>query len=145
MSRRVIVSSLALLAGLVVLWAWAPGAVQADRKPNNSKPDPNNTEDGGQDGKRPQCAGDTPTQSDGNTGFVEVPSKDKYVAFIPRDYDKDGDKKYPVILFLHGHGAEGKDGWLPTKTGLGPAILEMEDDFEFIVLFPQARKRWHAF
>jgi predicted peptidase len=140
MSRRAIVSSLALVAGLVALWAWAPGAVRGDREPK----DP----DGGGADKKPACLGEIqkPGVSDSKTGFVEVPyGDDKYVAFIPHDYDPEADTKYPVILFLHGKGAEGKDGWAPTKTGLGPAILQRETDdkpFPFLVVFPQARSPW---
>jgi predicted peptidase len=49
-----------------------------------------------------------------------------------------------VILFLHGHGLEGDDGWRPTTIGLGPAIKAREDSFPFIVVFPQSRERWAA-
>lgn len=79
------------------------------------------------------------------TGFVEHVytgpngGKFKYVVFIPHDYKKDGDKTYPVILFLHGVGENGTDGWAPTKVGIGPMVQANEKTFPFIVAFPQSR------
>jgi predicted peptidase len=123
MLRRVRISGGALLAGLLVLWAYAPGALVGEVvKPARPK----------------------------KTGFIERTYADedgeyKYVVFIPHDsYTQDGDKQYPVILFLHGHGLEGTDGWKPTHVGLGPAIRADEKAFDFIAVFPQSRERWEA-
>ncbi len=76
-------------------------------------------------------------------------SKSKYVLFIPHDYS--GDKKLPLILFLHGAGETGHDGQKQVQVGLGPAIKKREKAFPFIAIFPQAssgetpvRKRWWA-
>ena len=67
----------------------------------------------------------------------------KYVLFVPHAYR--GDKPYPLILFLHGLGESGTDGWRPTQVGLGPAIRQREASFPFLVIFPQSQKRtWLA-
>jgi predicted peptidase len=63
----------------------------------------------------------------------------RYVLFVPHDYVPD--KPLPVILFLHGSGEAGTDGWRPTHVGLGPAIWAREASFPFLVVFPQAQDR----
>jgi predicted peptidase len=88
------------------------------------------------------------------TGFLDRTIKDadgkeaKYVLFVPDDYKANGDKAYPVILFLHGSGETGEDGKKQVGTGLGPAIRKQEEagkHFPFFAVFPQAHKRpWSA-
>jgi len=75
-----------------------------------------------------------------STGFLAKTFKDdlgthKYAVFIPHGYTPE--KKWPVILFLHGAGERGKDGILQTQYGLGPLIQLREPTFPFIVVFPQ--------
>jgi predicted peptidase len=70
----------------------------------------------------------------------------KYVLFVPHKYD--GEKEYPLILFLHGAGEKGDDGESPVRQGIGNAIKfkGKEKDFPFFVIFPQAAKNgsWKA-
>jgi predicted peptidase len=67
----------------------------------------------------------------------------KYIVFVPKDYH--GDKEYPVILFLHGAGESGTDGKKQAAVGLGKAIRDRNEDFPFIVVFPQSQKGgWKA-
>jgi predicted peptidase len=67
----------------------------------------------------------------------------KYVLFVPHDYQ--GDKPYPLILFLHGLGESGSDGRRQVTVGLGPAIKKQEKTFGFITVFPQSQRRtWKA-
>ncbi|MCA9007217.1 MAG: hypothetical protein KDA70_18240, partial [Planctomycetaceae bacterium] len=78
------------------------------------------------------------------TGFVNAVYKDdqgehRYVVFVPKNYNPE--KKYPVILFLHGAGERGNDGLKPIQVGLGPVIKQQEDSFPFVVVFPQAEIR----
>ncbi len=47
------------------------------------------------------------------------------------------DKKWPVILYLHGAGERGTDGVLQTTVGLGPYVKERAATFPFFVVFPQ--------
>lgn len=75
------------------------------------------------------------------TGFVNAIYKDdtgehRYVVFVPKSYSPE--KKYPVVLFLHGAGERGKDGLKQTQVGLGPIVKKQADSFPFIVVFPQA-------
>mgnify|MGYP002478155563 FL=1 len=72
----------------------------------------------------------------------------RYSIYIPPDYSPD--KSWPVVLFLHGAGQAGTDGFAPTRTGLGKAIRNRDKPFPAIVVFPQAQKRerdilstWH--
>lgn len=59
----------------------------------------------------------------------------KYVVFIPEAYKPD--KKWPVIMFLHGAGERGSDGRSQTAIGLGPMVKARARTFPFIVVFPQ--------
>lgn len=67
---------------------------------------------------------------------------DKYGVYVPEGYD--GDRKFPVVLFLHGSGERGEDGVLPMQVGLGPIIAGRPGDFPAIAVFPQARETWAA-
>src|SRR4051812_41641538 len=40
-----------------------------------------------------------------------------YLLALPTGYDAASDKKWPVILFLHGSGERGTDPWLVAKHG----------------------------
>lgn len=61
-----------------------------------------------------------------------------YQVFVPRNWNKS--EKWPVILFLHGHGESGDDGLLQTGEGIGNAIRAGVERFPFLVVFPQCRK-----
>ncbi len=65
-----------------------------------------------------------------------------YSVFLPTDYD--GQRSYPVVLFLHGSGERGTDGKTQAQTGLGAIIAGRPDDFPVIAVFPQAQKTWAA-
>jgi predicted peptidase len=85
-----------------------------------------------------------PTMPTG-TGFQLLTSKGaagehKYSVFIPRDYKPT--VKYPAIVFLHGIGESGGDGWGCTTVGLGPAVAQRNGNFPFIVIFPQTGMDW---
>ncbi len=66
----------------------------------------------------------------------------KYTIYLPEGYDSN--RKYPVILFLHGAGERGDDGAVCAQVGLGPAILAHPERFPCIAVFPQARRTWEA-
>ena len=53
----------------------------------------------------------------------------------------------PVILFLHGAGESGSDGFAQTTVGIGPAIERGPARFPAVVVFPQASRGygWRAF
>jgi predicted peptidase len=70
----------------------------------------------------------------GGTGTTEVTVR--YLLFFPKAYDQDAERKWPLILFLHGSGEAGSDLNLVTKAGL-PALLLEQPDFPFVVVAPQ--------
>lgn len=59
-----------------------------------------------------------------------------YLLYVPRAAAAQPDKKWPLILFLHGAGERGSDVWLVAKHG-PPKIVREQPDFPFIVVSPQ--------
>jgi len=80
----------------------------------------------------------------------QVPVKLDYLLYLPADYGKDKDKKFPLIMFLHGSGESGSDV-NKVKTHGPPKLLARNADSpvkQFIVVSPQcpaARQGWNAF
>ena len=76
------------------------------------------------------------------TGFLDsvvmVQGKQfRYQVFVPREYSKE--KRWPIILALHGGGEYGSDGMKQTNVGLAPSIRRNAERFPAIVIFPQAK------
>ncbi len=61
-----------------------------------------------------------------------------YLLFLPKDYGTD-DRKWPVMLFLHGAGERGDDLKLVKLHG-PPKLVESQPNFPFIVVSPQCPK-----
>jgi predicted peptidase len=59
-----------------------------------------------------------------------------YLFYLPESYGKDLEKKWPLILFLHGMGERGDDLELLKKHPL-PKTLDQQKDFPCIVVSPQ--------
>lgn len=59
-----------------------------------------------------------------------------YLLYLPKDYGKEPQKKWPLILFLHGAGERGDNLELVKKHGI-PKIVEKKKDFPFIAVSPQ--------
>lgn len=59
----------------------------------------------------------------------------RYSIFVPPDYDPE--KKWPVVLFLHGSGERGRDGLLQTEIGIGRALRRNYRRIPAIVVMPQ--------
>lgn len=77
------------------------------------------------------------------TGFLDrtvtvAGTEYKYQVFVPDDWTKN--KKWPVILFLHGAGERGDDGLIQTEVGIGAAIRRYRDRFPAVIVMPQCRK-----
>jgi predicted peptidase len=77
------------------------------------------------------------------TGFLDrtvtvANTKYKYQVFVPDNWMPN--KKWPVILFLHGVGERGDDGLAQTDIGIGSAIRMNRSKFPAIVVMPQCRK-----
>jgi poly(3-hydroxybutyrate) depolymerase len=83
-------------------------------------------------------------RADDERGFIDRVFRDfsgehHYVVFIPHDYTPD--RRWPVILFLHGAGERGTDGRAQVEVGLGRAVRARERSFPFIAVFPQCEDR----
>lgn len=67
----------------------------------------------------------------------------RYACYVP-----DGERPaagWPLVVFLHGMGECGTDGWLQTEVGLGSAIRRAPQRWPAVVLFPQKpdkNKQW---
>jgi predicted peptidase len=80
------------------------------------------------------------------TGFinakVEADGKSMpYVVWVPRSYTDR--QEWPVILFLHGAGERGEDGFAQVRQGIGEQVWEHPERFPCLVVMPQApRSGW---
>lgn len=64
-----------------------------------------------------------------------------YCVYVPPQYTPE--RAWPVILFLHGSGERGRDGFLQTDVGIARAIRRNHRLCPAIVVMPQCRtKRW---
>ena len=60
----------------------------------------------------------------------------QYNIYYPASYGAEPEKKWPLILFLHGAGERGNNLELLKRQGL-PHYLEGKKDFPFVVAYPQ--------
>ncbi len=68
-----------------------------------------------------------------------------YLLFLPKDYYSEPEKKFPMILFLHGAGERGDNLELLKLHGI-PKIVEKNEDFPFIAVSPQCpAESWWTF
>ncbi|HUM06858.1 MAG TPA: prolyl oligopeptidase family serine peptidase [Terriglobales bacterium] len=67
----------------------------------------------------------------------------RYQVYVPVDFATQ--KKWPVILFLHGSGERGSDGLVQTDIGIGHAIRSRRGKAPFVVVMPQCgeNKNWN--
>jgi predicted peptidase len=66
----------------------------------------------------------------------------RYQVYVPADHS--ATRVWPVVINLHGNGAQGPDGLLPTLRGMADEIRRNRSRFPAVVVFPQAEmgKRW---
>ena len=67
---------------------------------------------------------------------VTVTRKANYLLYLPKRYGEDPQKKWPVILFLHGSGERGADINLVKLHG-PPKVIEQGRELPFVVVSPQ--------
>jgi len=73
--------------------------------------------------------------------FSKTVSADvNYLLFLPKGYDEKAEKRWPMILFLHGAGERGTDIWKVAVHG-PPKNVATHPDFPFIVVSPQCPER----
>ena len=63
--------------------------------------------------------------------------KADYLLYLPKDYGKEADKKWPVLFFLHGSGESGADVEKVKAHG-PPKLIAAGKEFPFIVVSPQS-------
>jgi predicted peptidase len=65
-----------------------------------------------------------------------------YVVYVPRDFTPD--RKWPVVLFLHGAGERGSDGLKQSHVGLGAALRFHSERYPALAVMPQCAggDRW---
>lgn len=69
--------------------------------------------------------------------FIQGQDTLNYRILYPKGFSKD--KKYPLVLFLHGAGERGSDNESQLTHG-GKLFLEKSEEFPAIIIFPQAPK-----
>jgi predicted peptidase len=71
-------------------------------------------------------------------GTVTREAQIKYLLFLPEGYNGNTDKRWPLIMYLHGGSRRGTDIEKLREPGYGlPALVEKNKSFPFIVLSPQ--------
>lgn len=65
----------------------------------------------------------------------------QYLLHLPEQYEASSDKKWPVLLFLHGAGERGDD--LDKVKVHGPPKLADHADLPFIIIAPQCQEHSH--
>lgn len=65
--------------------------------------------------------------------------RSRYVVYVPPGYTPA--QRWPLVVFLHGAGECGTDGWKQVGVGLGPAIMADAGRWPFVALFPQKPTR----
>lgn len=63
-----------------------------------------------------------------------------YLVYFPQDYEDNTDKKWPLLIFLHGVGECGSDVNKLKVTGL-PKHIEEGNKYPFIIISPQEQER----
>ncbi|HEU5116281.1 MAG TPA: prolyl oligopeptidase family serine peptidase [Isosphaeraceae bacterium] len=71
---------------------------------------------------------------------VTIKVKLHYLLYLPKGYDEDQNKKWPLVLFLHGAGESG-DNLQKVKAHGPPSLVAKGQDFPFILVSPQSPGR----
>src|SRR4029079_13721099 len=69
----------------------------------------------------------------------------RYLLYLPKEYGKDPQQKWPLVLFLHGSGESGDD-LEKVKTHGPPKLVAQGKEFPFLLVSPQApsaREWWN--
>ncbi len=69
--------------------------------------------------------------------------KGDFLIALPKDYEKEATKKFPLLIFLHGAGERGSDLEMVKKHG-PPKLITAGKELPFIVVSPQCptNERW---
>ena len=67
----------------------------------------------------------------------KIVTETKYLLYLPKDYNNDSSRHWPLMLFLHGSGESGSD-IEKVKLHGPPQLIEQGKQFPFIVVSPQS-------
>jgi predicted peptidase len=67
---------------------------------------------------------------------ITIPVTRHYLLYLPKDYQQEKSKRWPLVLFLHGMGERGEDLNLVTRHG-PPKLVEAGHEFPFLLVSPQ--------
>lgn len=82
-------------------------------------------------------------QSPQSLNLVNSNEKLHYWLFLPEGYEPKGnDTKWPLMIFLHGHGERGSD-LAKVKQWGPPKRVANQPDFPFVVVSPQLSEEFH--
>jgi len=77
------------------------------------------------------------------TTQITKPVSTDYLLYLPKGYDANSGKSWPLMLFLHGAGERGTDIWKVTTHG-PPKLVKQGREFPFLIVSPQcpAGRQW---
>ena len=61
----------------------------------------------------------------------------RFQVYLPEDWRRDDQKKWPIILFLHGRTERGSEGMWQTQIGIAEAVRNHPDRWPFVIVMPQ--------
>src|SRR5580698_3733285 len=67
----------------------------------------------------------------------------RFQVYLPEDWRRDDQKKWPIILFLHGRAQAGSEGMWQTQNGLAEAVRNHPDRWPFVIVMPQCPSAAH--
>jgi len=81
----------------------------------------------------------TPVQDTGflNRQLVFAGVVHRYQVYVPEEWRRNDNRKWPIILFLHGRGERGSEGMWQTQVGLPEAVRDHPERWPFIIVMPQ--------
>lgn len=68
--------------------------------------------------------------------IVTVQKELRFLRYVPEEYDADLEKRWPLVLFLHGANERGDQIELVKRHGL-PKLVEAGQTFPFVIVSPQ--------
>jgi len=84
----------------------------------------------------PTARGDSPITSATFDWKIQRSGELKYLLYLPPDYQASGDKRWPLMLFLHGSGERGSE--VQKVAVHGPLkLVKQGTNFPFIIVAPQ--------
>ena len=86
------------------------------------------------------------TVNPGQQSYTSEKANINFLLYLPDEYEKDSQQKWPLILFLHGMGCRGNNLDYLKVEGM-PKKLESDENFPFVVVSPQIESQdgyWSA-